>query len=151
MANTQAVANSFKVELLCGHHALGTSVVRAGTTPDNYKGALYLASATVNASTTTYSATGEVSGAGYTAGGTAVTNATPPALTSSTAYWTPSASLAWAGVTLATSFDALLIYNSTQANKAVGVWTFGGTTVSGGNFSLSMPANDAANALLRLT
>jgi hypothetical protein len=49
MANTQAICTSFKVELLKGHHALGTTVVRAGTTKDNINAALYLASATKNA------------------------------------------------------------------------------------------------------
>lgn len=69
MANTQAMCTSFKVELLNGHHALGTSVTRGATTADSFKAALYLATATINATTTAYTATGEVSGTGYTAGG----------------------------------------------------------------------------------
>ena len=73
MANTQAMATSFKVELLNGHHAFGTSVTRGATTADSFKAALYLASATTNASNTAYTATGEVSGTNYTAGGTALT------------------------------------------------------------------------------
>jgi len=150
MANTQAVCTSFKTEILNGIHALGTSVVRAGTTADTLKAALYLASATVNAATTAYSATGEVSGAGYTAGGVTVTNANAPAATGTTAYWTPSASFAWTTVTLGTAFDAVLIYNSTQSNKAVAVYTFGSQTVTAGNFTLTMPTNDATTGLLRL-
>jgi hypothetical protein len=55
MANTQAMCTSFKGELLVGHHNFGTGVVRAATTADTFKAALYLASATVNASTTAYS------------------------------------------------------------------------------------------------
>lgn len=149
-ANTQAVANSFKVEILNGIHALGTSVIRAATTADTIKAALYLASATINASTTVYTATGEVSGTGYTAGGITVTNATAPSLSSSTAVWTPSASLVWSTVTLATAFDCVLFYNSTQGNKAISVHTFGSQTVTAGNFTLTMPANAAATALLRI-
>lgn len=52
MANTQAMATSFKQELLNGHHAFGTSVTRGGTGADTFKAALYLATATLNASTT---------------------------------------------------------------------------------------------------
>lgn len=150
MANTQAMCTSFKGELLVGHHNFGVGVVRGATTADTFKAALYLASATVNASTTAYSATNEVSGTGYTAGGATITNATAPTTSGTTAIWTPSASIAWTTVTLSTSFDAVLIYNSTQSNKAVSVHTFGATTVTAGNFTLTMPANDASNALLRI-
>ena len=150
MANTQAIATSFKQELLTGHHAFGTTVTRGSTTADTFKAALYLVSATYNASTTAYSATGEVSGTGYTAGGLTVTNATAPTTSGTTAYWTPSASYAWTTVTLATAFDAVLTYNSTQSNRAVMVNTFGSTTVTAANFTLTMPTNDATNALLRL-
>lgn len=149
-ANTQAMCTSFKGELLVGHHNFGVGVIRAATTADSFKAALYLASATVNAATTAYSATGEVSGTGYTAGGIAVTNATAPSTSGTTGFWTPSASLAWSTVTLATAFDAVLLYNSTQSNKAVSVHTFGSQTVTAGNFTLTMPANAAATALIRI-
>jgi hypothetical protein len=150
MANTAAIATSFKVELLNGHHAFGTSVVRAGTGADTFKAALYLATATITAATTAYSATNEVSGTGYTAGGVTVTNATAPSSSGTTAFWTPSASFSWTTVTLATAFDCVLLYNSTQSNKAVAAFTFGSQTVSAGNFSLTMPTNDSTNALIRL-
>ena len=150
MANTAAICTSFKVELMNGIHAFGTSVVRAGTTADTFKAALYLASATIGAATTAYSATGEVSGTGYTAGGVTVTNANAPASSGTTAYWTPSASFSWTTVTLSTAFDCVLLYNSTQADKAVAAFVFGSQTVSAGNFSLTMPTNDATNALIRL-
>lgn len=149
MANSQALCTSFKVEALCGIHALGTSVVRAGTGADTLKAALYLASASLGAGTTAYSSTGEVSGTGYSAGGTTVTNATAPNSSGTTAFWTPSASLSWAGVTLSTAFDAVLLYNSTQSNKAISVHTFGSQTVTAGTFTLTMPTNDASNALIR--
>ena len=155
MANTQSIATSFLGEVLTGTHNFGSSPIRAASTADSFKAALYLASATVNAATTVYSATGEVSGSGYTAGGIAVTNATPPTATNASAtagvgYWTSSASLVYTSVTLATAFDAVLIYNSTQSNKAVSVHTFGSQTVTAGTFTLTMPSNATTTALLRL-
>lgn len=150
MANSQAICNSFKSEVLKGIHALGTTVVRAGTTKDTLKAALFLASASLGAGTTAYSVTGEVSGTNYTAGGVTVTNANEPALDGATAHWTPSASFAWTNVTLSTAFDACLIYNSTQADKAIGVYTFGSQTVTAGNFTLTMPTNDGTTGLLRV-
>jgi len=144
------MSTSFKVEILNGHHAFGTSVIRGATTKDSFKAALFLVSATKDASTTAYNTTGEVSGANYTAGGVAVTNATVPSSTGTTAFWTPSASFAWTTVTLATAFDAVQVYNSTQADKSVSVHTFGSQTVTAGNFTLTMPVNDATNALLRI-
>lgn len=150
MANTQAMCTSFKQELLNGIHAFGTTVTRGGTGADSFKAALYLASATYNASTTAYSATGEVSGTNYTAGGVTISSWNAPATSGTTAYTTPTASFAWTTVTLSTSFDAVLIYNSTQTNRAVSVHTFGGTTVTAGNFTLTMPTNDATNGLIRI-
>ena len=106
MANTQAMCTSFKGEILTATHNFGTAPVRASGSADTFKAALYLASATVNASTTAYSSTGEVTGTNYTAGGVTVTNATPPATSGTTAYWTPSASIVYTNVTLSTAFDA---------------------------------------------
>lgn len=150
MANTQAMCTSFKVEVFNGHHAFGTSVTRGSTTADSFKAALYLATATYNASTTAYSATGEVSGTNYTAGGVAIGAFNAPTSSGTTAYTTPTASFSWTTVTLASAFDAVLVYNSTQSNKAVSVHTFGSQTVTAGNFSLTMPTNDSTNALLRI-
>jgi len=132
VSNTQAMATSFKGEILSGIHALGTTVIRAGTGADTLKAALYLASATINASTTAYTVTGEVSGTGYSAGGVTVTNATAPTTSGTTGYWTPSASLTYTTVTLTTAFDCVLIYNSTQSNKAISAHTFGSQTVTAG-------------------
>jgi hypothetical protein len=155
MANTASLCTSFLAELLTGTHNFGVAPIRAATTADTFKGALYLASATYNAATTAYSATGEVSGTGYTAGGVTVTNATVPASTNTSAtagvaYWTPSASLTYTTVTLTTAFDTVLIYNSTQSNKAVGVYTFGSQTITAGTFTLTMPTNSTSAALVRL-
>lgn len=151
MANSQAMCSQFKVDVLNGLHAFGTSVIRGATTKDSYKAALYLASGSLGAATTVYSATSEVSGTGYSAGGVAVTNATAPTLASTTAVWTPSASLVYMTVTLTTAFDTVLIYNDTSSTKlAVAVYTFGSQTITAGTFTLTMPTNDASNALLRI-
>lgn len=150
MANTQGIATSFKTELLSGIHALGTTVVRAGTTADTIKGALFLASATVGPSTTTYSTTGEASGTGYTAGGATVTNGTAPSSSGTTAFWTPSASLSWSGLTLASAVDALQLYNSTQGDKTIGVFTFGSLTITAGTLTVAFPVNDSSTGLVRI-
>lgn len=150
MPNTQAMCTSFKGELLTATHNFGAAPIRAAATADTFKAALYLASATVNATTTVYTTTGEVTGTNYTAGGVNVTNATAPTTSGTTAYWTPSASIVYTNVTLSTAFDCVLIYNSTQGNKAVSVHTFGSQTVTAGTFTLTMPTNDATTGLIRL-
>jgi hypothetical protein len=149
MANTQAMCTSFMQELMTATHNFTTS------TGDTFKAALYLASATVNASTTAYSSTGEVTGTGYTPGGVTVTNGTSPlstntSATAGVAYWTPSASITYTSVTLSTAFDAVLIYNSSKSDKAVSVHTFGSQTVTAGTFTLTMPSNTTSTALIRL-
>ncbi len=149
MANTQAMCTSFMQELMTATHNFTTG------TGDTFKAALYLASATVDAATTVYSSTGEVTGTGYTPGGVTVTNGTSPlstntSATAGVAYWTPSASITYTAVTLTTAFDAVLIYNSSKSNKAVSVHTFGSQTVTAGTFTLTMPSNTTSTALLRL-
>jgi hypothetical protein len=138
-----------------GEHQLGAATLVSRTsltapTTDTVKAALYLVSASISASTAAYTATGEVSGTGYTAGGVTVTNATTPSLDTSTGIWTPSASIVYTTVTLSTAFDCVLLYNSTQSNKSILVATFGSQTVTAGTFTLTMPANTAAAALLRI-
>lgn len=155
MANSQAICTSFKGEVLVGAHQFGSVTIVSRTsltapTTDSFKAALYLASGSLGAGTTAYSATSEVSGTNYSAGGIAVTNATAPSTSGTTAIWTPSASLVYSTVTLSTAFDTVLIYNSTQSNRAVGVYTFGSQTVTAGNFTLTMPANAAGTALIQL-
>jgi len=166
MANTQAMSTSFMGKLMTGTHNFGTGVIRAGTGADTYYGALLLASGTFNASSSNYTGTvgsvtmsGEVSGTGYTAGGVAITNANPPTATNSSAtagvaFWTPSASITYTTVTLATAFDAVMIYNFTQgsagAYPAVSIHTFGSQTITAGTFTLTMPTNNTTNALIRL-
>lgn len=166
MANTQAMSTSFMGKLMTGTHNFGVGVVRGSTAADTYYGALLLASGTFNASSSNYTGTvgtvtmsGEVSGTGYTAGGVAITNATPPTATNSSttagvAFWTPSASITYTTVTLATAFDAVMIYNFTQgtagAYPAVSIHTFGSQTITAGTFTLTMPSNTTSTALIRL-
>ena len=150
MANTQSMCTSFMQQLLTATHDFTPS------TGDTFKAALYEATATYNAATTAYSTSGEVTGAGYSAGGVTVTNGTSPLSTNSSAtagvaYWTPSASISYSNVTLTTAFDAVLIYNSSKSNKAVSVHTFGSQTVTAGTFTLTMPTNNTTDALIRLS
>lgn len=164
MANTQSMCTSFMQELMLGQHQFGTATLTSrgsltSPTTDTFKAALYFASATINASTTAYTTTGEVtnsSGSGYTAGGVTVTNANAPASTNTSAtagvaYWTPSASFQWTALTVTTAFDTVLLYNSTQSNRAVSVHTFGSQTITAGTFTLTMPSNTTSTALLRLS
>jgi len=150
-ANVQAMCTSFKQDLLNGLHAFGTTVVRAATTADSFKAALYLAGSSIGAATTAYSATGEVSGTGYTAGGVAVTFGTAPSTSGTSAIVTPSASIVYTGVTLATSFDTVLIYNNSAAGKnAVSAHTFGAQTITAGTLTLTMPTNAVGTALIEI-
>jgi len=154
MANTQAMTTSFKVDLFNAVHAFNGTGVPAHTvsTADAFKAALFTAASTLNASTTSYTgAVTEVSGSGYTAGGVTVTFGTAPSSTGTTSFITPSASILYTSVTLSTSFDAMLLYNDTNAGKkSVAGYTFSPQTVAAGTFTLTMPTNDATTGLLRI-
>jgi hypothetical protein len=149
MAITQAMVTSFKVEILDGIHNFGTGVVRATTAADSFKIALYTNSASLDASTTVYTATGEVSSLNYTAGGKALTISTVPTSGGTTAFLSFSSPVTWSAV----SFTArgALIYNVTQGNKAVAVLDFGADqTVTGGDFNVIFPAASSTTAILRI-
>lgn len=151
MANTQAFCSQAKVDLMNGLHAMGPSVIRAGTTKDAYKAALYLVTGSKDAATLIYDTNDEVTGTNYSAGGEDVTTAQAPQLDSTTAHFTPSASIVYGNVTLAVDFDAVLIYNDTSATKlALSVHTFGAQTVTAGDFTLTMPTDDGATGLIRI-
>jgi hypothetical protein len=150
MAITQAMATSFKVEILDGIHNFGTGVIRASTAADVFKLALYTSSATLSDTTTAYSSTDEVSSSGtnYTAGGLTLTISQIPTSTSTTAFLDfddltfPSATI---------TANGALIYNETQSNKAVAVLAFGGDkTSTAGNFTIQFPAAAASTAILRI-
>ncbi len=141
MAITTALATSFKQELLVGTHNFTLS------TGDAFKIALYTSSATLGASTTAYSATNEVSGTGYTAGGATLTNVTPT--TSGTTAFCDFADASWTSSTI--TARGCMIYNSTDANRCVGVWDFGSDQISSsGTFTIVFPTADATNAIIRL-
>ena len=141
MANTQGVSGVAK------QAALGA--ILDGKT---LKGALYLASATTGPTNTVYTSTGELAASGnYTAGGNSVTNANTAGLTSTTAYWTPSASISWTALTSSGAFDAVMIYSTTDTNRNIGVFTFGSQSITAGNFSLTMPTNDSSTGLIRFS
>jgi hypothetical protein len=147
MPISQALATSFKVEILNGLHAFGTSVIRASTGADVFKIALYTSAATLGASTTAYSATNEVVGAGYTAGGNTLTNVAPSA--SGTTALLDFADTTWTSASI--TANGALIYNSTQGNRAVAVLAFGGDkTSTGGSFTIQFPVADASNAIIRI-
>jgi len=157
MANVQGMCTSFKGELLTGSvHQFGAPTIVSRTsltapTVDSFKAALYLATGSQGVAITAYSATNELAATGnYTAGGVAVTNATAPTTSGTTAFWTPSASFVWAALTSSGSFDCVTIYNATQSNRAVSVHTFGAQSVTAGTFTLTMPANAAGTALLNV-
>lgn len=142
MANSTAITDVFKRGILTANVNLNTATVKA---------ALYLASATVNNGTATFSATGEASGAGYTTGGITATAGTV-ALASNIAYWQPGGALSYGTVTLSTAFDCVLLYytNSVTANT-IASFNFGSTTVNNGTFTINLPTNNETSALIRLT
>lgn len=148
MAITQAMATSFKVEILTAYHNFGTTVTRAGTGADTFKIALYTSSATLSAATTSYSVTNEVSGTGYSAGGNTLTVSQVPTSTSTTA-WLDFADTTWTTATI--TANGALIYNSTQSNRAVAVLAFGGDkTSTAGDFTIVFPTADSTNAIIRI-
>lgn len=147
MTIAQAMCTSFKTELLDGIHAFGTTVVRASTSADVFKIALYTANASLSASTTAYTTDGEVTGGGYTAGGVTLSVNPDPTSFGTTAYLSFD-NATWTSV----SFTArsALIYNSTQGNKAVAVLDFGSDKTAGPNFTIQFPTADSSNAIIRI-
>ena len=139
MAITQAMCNSFKTELLGGTHDLDTDVIKI---------ALYTSSATLDASTTAYSTTNEVTGsAGYTAGGNTLSGAAIT-LSGSTAI-VDFSDTTWSSATI--TARGALIYNSSKSNKAIAVLDFGSDKSStNGDFTIVFPAADASNAIIRI-
>ena len=142
MAITQAVANSFKKEILEGVHDLENG-------GDVFKLALYVSTATLGATTTAYTATGEVGASGQYAakGGTLQSQQT--SLATGGVAIVDFADLSFTGVTL--TARGALIYNSTEANKAVAVLDFGSDkTATSGTFTIQFPAFTSSAAILRI-
>jgi|TARA_R110001583_G_scaffold101153_2_gene247518 hypothetical protein len=155
MAHTQAVATSFKSELLQGihnfHNGSGGGTTTTTGTGNTFKVALYTSSSTMSASTTAYTTTNEVSGTNYSAGGNTLTNVDPT--TSGTTALTDFADSTWSDATI--TANGALIYNSSttagSANRAVVVLAFGGDkTSTSGDFTIEFPTADASNAIIRI-
>tara|TARA_R100001509_G_scaffold159298_1_gene125570 strand:- start:105 stop:560 length:456 start_codon:yes stop_codon:yes gene_type:complete len=150
MAITQAMCSSFKQELLVGTHNFTNS---SGNT---FKLALYAiggggkssTTATLGATTTAFTTTGEVANSGsYASGGGALTNVTPT-LSGTTAI-TDFADLSFTTATI--TARGALIYNSSASNKAVAVLDFGSNkSSSSGTFTIQFPTADASNAIIRI-
>ena len=125
-------------------------MIRAGTTADTFRVALYTSSATMDATTTAYSVTNEVSGTNYTAGGEAITIVTAPTSTSTTA-WLDFTDVTWATSTI-TARGALIYNDTSSGNLAVAVLDFGSDkTSTAGNFTIVWPAGDSTNAIIRIS
>lgn len=150
MAISQAMVTSFKVEILEGVHAFGSSVIRATAAPDVFALALYTSSATLGAATTAYTTSDEVSSSGtnYPAGGLTLTISQAPTSTGTTA-WLDFDDLTFPSATL--TARGALIYNLTQSNKAVAVLDFGSDkTSTAGNFTIQFPTANSTSAILRI-
>jgi len=134
------MCTSFKQELLTATHNFSNG----GHT---FKLALYSNSATLDATTTAYTTSGEVTGTGYSAGGNTLTNVTPT--TGGTTAFTDFADSSFLNATI--TARGALIYNSTQSDKAVAVLDFGSDkAASAGTFSVIFPTPDANNAIIRI-
>ena len=140
MAISQAMCTSFKVDLLAGNQDFDTDV---------FKIALYTSAATLDASTTAYTATGEVPSTGnYVAGGNTLTVSVTPTFTGTTAF-VSFANTTWSAATI--TARGALIYNSSKSNKAVAVLDFGSDkTSTSGDFTILFPTADASNAIIRI-
>jgi hypothetical protein len=148
MSILQGATTSFKVELLQAVHNFGP------TSPNTFKIALYTAAADINASTTVYSTTNEVTGTGYTAGGnTLVISTSPTSGNNSSSIPTAYISFTNTSWTTATfTARAALIYNSSQSNKSVAILDFGtDKTVSNDTFQIIFPTPDANSAIVRIS
>ena len=148
MSIAQTVTTSFKVELLQAVHNFGP------TSPNTFKIALYTAAASLDATTTVYTTSNEVTGTGYTAGGNTLVIGTSPTSGNNTAS-IPTAYISfnnssWTSATF--TARAALIYNSSQGNKAVAVLDFGSDkTVSNDTFQVILPTPDANSAIVRIS
>jgi|TARA_R110000824_G_C15107916_1_gene666888 hypothetical protein len=137
MAISQAMCTSFKGEILDEQHDLAA---------DTIKIALFTSSASLGAGTTAYSTSNEISGAGYTAGGATLASKTV-ATTGTIAYF-DAADPEWTSATF--TANGALIYNDTNADKAIAVLAFGGDfTVAGGTFKIIFPAA-GTGAIIRI-
>jgi len=143
MAITQALPNSFKKQLLDGDQDFSS----AGG--DKFKLALYVSTATLGASTTSYTTSGEVSASGdYVAGGKALVNTGTSVV--STVAFTDFSDLSFTGVTI--TARGALIYNTSFSNAAVAVLNFvTDKTATDGTFTIQFPAFTSTAAIIRIS
>ena len=142
MAISQAMCTSFKKELLEAVHNFKNS---GGSTSQI---ALYTSSASLGAATTAYTTSNEVSGTNYTAKGNTLTRVDPT--TSGTTALTDFADTTWSSATI-TARGALIFNDSASGDPSVAVLDFGGDkTSTAGDFTVSFPAADASNAIIRI-
>ena len=140
---TNAIASSFKKELLEGKHDFTASTGSA------FKLAMYNSNAVLGKSTTSYTTGSEVtSPAGYTAGGKALVN-TGTSVSSSVAF-TSFSNLSFTNVTL--TARGALIYNTSNSNTGVAVLDFvDNKTATAGTFTIQFPAYTTSAAILRIS
>ena len=142
MAITSAICNSFKVEILKGVHNFTAS------TGNTFNLALYTSSATLGAGTTAYTTSDEVTGAGYTAKGNALTSVTPVA--DGTTAVCDFADTSFTSATF-TANGCLIFNDSATGDPAVCAVAFGGDkTVSSGTFTIQFPTAAATTAIVRI-
>lgn len=138
MAITTALCTSFKKELLEAEHDFTT---------DTFKLALFTNSASLDATTTAYSATNEVTGTGYTAGGATLTTVAPT--TSGTTALVDFNDVSFSNSTI--TARGALIYNSSKSNKAVAVYDFGSDqATTNATFTVTIPTANASDAVVRI-
>ena len=143
MAISQAMVTSFKVGILDGTFDFSSA------TAQTFKIALFTSAATLDAATTAYSATNEVAGTGYVAGGNTLTISTNPTSTGTTAFL-DFADTTWSTATI-TARGALIYLADGGTNPAVAVLDFGADkTSTAGDFTIVFPAADASNAIIRI-
>jgi len=142
MAITQAMCTSFKKALLDGEMDFSSN------TAQSYKIALYTSSASLDAATTAYTTSNEVSGTGYTAGGNTLSISTAPTTSGTTAFLS-FGTTTWSTATI--TARGALIYQVGGSTPSVAVLDFGGDkTSTAEDFQITFPTADATNAIIRI-
>lgn len=141
MTITSSIATSFKQQMLAGTQVIST---------DTFKMALYNSTATLGPSTTVYSATNEVSGVGYTAGGVTLSGNTVWTDTTTVGVSYSNPTFPASSTMTVSDIRGAIIYNSSRGNTCVAVFDFGGpTTITAGTFTINIPANLTSAGLIK--
>lgn len=145
MANSPGITDACKQDMLTGLLDLDN---------DAFKIALIEATGSIGPTTATFDNANEVGASGsYVAGGLAITNGTVAIDTGESpdvAYWQPTVAPSWTAFTNAAGFDCATLYNTTNADATVAIFTFASQTPSNATFTLTLPTNDGATALIRV-